>query len=931
MYDEKFLKEFEEGKVKQWKDNYLNYIGLSNHIKNILEICKNNNIERETVENEEENENEIDNNKKIELNNSKLKNSIQNNIIKEDKKEKLVDNIDDIDDRISIKIEGAIDNKYKKATKNFINLLDKEIKNIHIFYINKETTLFEGINTQISGFNSLNNDENDKKAKIINELQYLSKFAKYLINYVYYNIRALKNILYSFDNQIMFISYNYMKKHLTKNNGDLVYILNFKILDESIIAIQELFSLIEKDLNKTNFLKDNKEMKEKLDEENAQILENIENIEELYEKIFEEFEDWEKYLNMGLSLPSSSNNSIFVNTSFIADSIFPLSEKGKINSKKYSKNLKAIQIEKESINKNKIDNLNDIDNFNNGKKIVKAKPNNEEEKDENQLGFFNIDEDFESYELFTKSEVFSFKTKNVLTKGNLNNLNLLIPILSLYSLSVSYLIPKIIILIIEIFEDSNNKIYLYGLIISFPAIGNIFAKFIIKNFINKSFKIILSICSFFLICYYILLLLGIFFQNIYLIAISRFILGFCIVKHLTKIYIAHFVPISNQIKVSQKFYIYINIFFCIGLLLNSFDYFDWIKHYYFNFLDEEINIFKMVLIVSGLSSLILFIFIIINFHEPTKYSLLRQTLIDIKSRHRLSKAFILYNKQKENNDKIDRDYSDANKNSNLSKPNELFSFVRKYTKKYYYTIIKSILILFLISSEYSKENLLLYIPRLISFNIYINLKKKKFSNYYLNKYIIIFGPIISSFCFFISYFIKRLNLKGKILKKNKTKILMSILFILILLNVSFIILTNKINDIKWRLVYIPSILIFIMIILIEIYRIIFVNLFIKLLPSNKIKFCCCKISDSINFITKLIKIIPSLIIILFYFLNKDEFNKKILLTDIIDDKDNNYNFILFIIQTMIFIFCLIICLFNRSNLKSSSFNRLLSQENIETI
>ena len=81
-----------------------------------------------------------------------------------------------------------------------------------------------------------------------------------------------------------------------------------------------------------------------------------------------------------------------------------------------------------------------------------------------------------------------------------------------------------------------------------------------------------------------------------------------------------------KILLSQKFYIYINIFFCVGLLLNSFDYFDWIKHYYFDFYNEEINIFKMILIVSGFSSLILFIFIIFNFHEPTKYLLLKTNI-----------------------------------------------------------------------------------------------------------------------------------------------------------------------------------------------------------------------------------------------------------------------------------------------------------------
>ena len=89
----------------------------------------------------------------------------------------------------------------------------------------KETSLFEGVSSQISIFN--NNKKTKKKNqnyKIISELAYLIQLTTTLIFYIYSNIKALKKILNTYDQNIMEISYEYLKKHFSKSNGNFVYI-----------------------------------------------------------------------------------------------------------------------------------------------------------------------------------------------------------------------------------------------------------------------------------------------------------------------------------------------------------------------------------------------------------------------------------------------------------------------------------------------------------------------------------------------------------------------------------------------------------------------------------------------------------------------------------------------------------------------------------
>ena len=902
MSEYEFINEFEDEKIKGWKDNYIDYIKLRNEITKIYnKFCINNNdISFSEKEEEEEDKNEI----KIELNKSFNNKGDKSNIIENiEELEKLNNSLGINNDIISRTTSKKIE-ILKKPTKYFMSLVDKEIKKIHIFYTSKETNLYENINSQISIF-KLSKNKNNNKAKIdiISNLEYLSNFCDELINYVYINIKALIRILKIYDFKLIEISYNYIKKYLSKNNGDLVYILNFKTLDETIVAIQELKILIEKDFNENKYLKNNKNEKDEYNNYCENIIDNIENINYTYEQIFEELKDWEKYLNISLGLPSSTFNSVFkLSTSMIGDSIPRSSYKAKRKKKKKS------------------DRHKKISSFNNSNKIEKLRMIYEEKEVQKE----NL-EDIKNYngsrlsignsDLFRQSEIFSYKTKKVLSRSNISNLNFLLPLVFFFSFSISFLIPIILILLHNKIED---KVYLYGVVISIHSIGNLFAKFSLKYFLNKSYKLILVFSSFFLLSHYILLFLGIKLNDIIFIIIGRFLLGFSFIKHLSKSYVEQFVPISNQIKANKKYMISLYMGFAIGFLSNSFYYFDLDnKSEYEIFF--KFNYIELITIIYTIISIILFIFILTCFNVPSSDSLLNDIVRENNKRHRLSKLLI-DKKEKEEANFHDKNYSLANDASDLAKTNLLSEFVIDNLNNNYYRKIFFILFCLLISTEYIRENILLYIPKLISYNINKNINKN------VDTYIIIYGPIIISLAFIISNYYQELFLGDPYMQKHERKFMITIIFVLIILNLYFI-LTIKpdlfsIKNTKYSQVYFPSIGIFFMIILNEFYHIIIINIFIKLLPTEKNEYCC-GVTFFIIFATKMIRIIPSTIIIIFNFLLKCD---EILLKEEKNSDDccfNYCNLSLFGFQLFILIFCFILCLCNLSSLRFNSRNRLL--------
>ncbi len=137
---------------------------------------------------------------------------------------------------------------FRAKIKNFISLLDEEVKKIHTFFTKKERKIFNLISKQIDKKNSGSENNNNLSSLInsCNDLLHISLLSKEIILYVFLNIKALKQILKIFDEKLSRIikkmPFTYIRRFLRQNDSNLVYILSFRTIDETCIVIDDIFS-----------------------------------------------------------------------------------------------------------------------------------------------------------------------------------------------------------------------------------------------------------------------------------------------------------------------------------------------------------------------------------------------------------------------------------------------------------------------------------------------------------------------------------------------------------------------------------------------------------------------------------------------------------------------------------------------------------------
>ena len=895
MIDEEaeFLKEFEDEKFEDWNDKYLDYAKLKNKINIIKDkYLKNKDITFDSEKNEKSEE--------------RKESSIQfklNEIITSERKTSIIENIDEIDEplknnndvisnNLSMETEKKL-NILGKPTKKFMELLDEEIKKIHIFYTRKEKELYDNTNLQLRVYESLKNKNNNKrKSDIISDLVKLSYLSYKIINYIYINIKALKRILRIYDLKLIEISYNYLKKNLSKNNSNLVYIINFKILDEVMVVIQQLFMSIKEELYTSKYFSNNNNERETFDENCREINEKIESIDDEYQDIFEELKPWEKYLKISLEQPSSCYKSVFKETSLFADSFFRKSRKAKI------KKNKSPQIREER--EESLVYIKDVDEFD--EKIEKA---NTKKKSL-----------YSNSDLFEKSDIFSYRTNKVLNSDNLRNLKILYPLVLFFSFSSSFLIPIIIIMMKD--KQFYDAIYLYSIALSVYSLGNYFSKLIFKCLVDMPFKSILLFYYIIFLVHFALLLLGTLLKkNIYCIVTiiaGRFFLGFSYLKHLSKEYVDQFVPKTNQINANKNYMFYLYLGFALGILSNSI-YFCFGNLVDFDLYGFKVNYIQVLISAYLLLGIFLSFVVICFFVEPTNNALLNEEFLEETKMHRLSRNLADF-EEKKKAAFHDKNYSIANSSAQFAQTNLLDTFISQHLDKKYYNKICVILIFLLISTEYTRENLLLLIPRLFYY-IHINYSNDS-NDHEMYLYLSLGSLICFALFYFLSYSFIKCFLKKHYTMNSKTGVLFIIMFTLFILSLSFIvIIKTDFNILDEPLnIILPQVITVVMFMINEIYHIVIINIFIYLLPSEEIKICCIRLSTFINFITKFVRIIPSLIIIILYILFEEkDFEKEITLIQ----EDFNYcNIYLFGTQSLIFLICFLFSLCYKSYFRNTS-------------
>ena len=131
-------------------------------------------------------------------------------------------------------------NNYGRELKEFINLLDTEIKKCNLFYKKMEVELNRKVNTHLYNQTNYINFSLFDIYEELHKLNLTIFFTQCLNTFIYDNMRALKKILKKFDKKLSIycglIQTKYIIYNLTLGNkGYLEYLLQYKIIDDSTI------------------------------------------------------------------------------------------------------------------------------------------------------------------------------------------------------------------------------------------------------------------------------------------------------------------------------------------------------------------------------------------------------------------------------------------------------------------------------------------------------------------------------------------------------------------------------------------------------------------------------------------------------------------------------------------------------------------------
>ena len=149
-----------------------------------------------------------------------------------------------------------------KYIKEFTGELDKEIRKIYVFFSKNEKHLYKSINKYLHIKEDFESYGLDDYLTQYSELKDLSLTSLNMSKYVYYNLKTLIKILDKFDKKVIGnkdkdfqIKNNYIISKLEDPNSDILYLINFKMLDEVNVIIEDLIKCLKDNfkLNKNKF------------------------------------------------------------------------------------------------------------------------------------------------------------------------------------------------------------------------------------------------------------------------------------------------------------------------------------------------------------------------------------------------------------------------------------------------------------------------------------------------------------------------------------------------------------------------------------------------------------------------------------------------------------------------------------------------------
>ena len=281
----KYGKLFRELQIKEFQNHYINYKRLKQKIKQIQQYLPR--ISEQLIKNRESN-----------VSNLKLRPTLMS-----ENEENESENIGD---------------QYGDQLKEFKILLDEEFQKCYNYYKTIKKQLHNKINRHLYTQTNYLSYNLEEILKELNNLRNTTYLAKCLNAFVNDNMMAIKKILKKFDkkfsNYFGNIGPKYIYDNLTKQNSDLEYLLQFKIIDEtSCICESNLRLLTEyfREFCSSNKVDNNN--KREFEEKSNQIYEYLKDIDELiYFKI--QYKEWFYYTKKDATVISNSN--LFKNIMF---------------------------------------------------------------------------------------------------------------------------------------------------------------------------------------------------------------------------------------------------------------------------------------------------------------------------------------------------------------------------------------------------------------------------------------------------------------------------------------------------------------------------------------------------------------------------------------------------------------------------------------
>ena len=469
-------------------------------------------------------------------------------------------------------------------------MLEQELKKVYLFFVQQERELYLKINIRLHARKKYESFSFPQIKKELKELNDLSKYAGSISSYIHINITALSKILKKFDKKFSRYNLNFAKKFIIekyqKKNSDLLYIYQYKILDEVGACVEQLHLELE---DQYYYLLDNP-LKEENNSRANSIAEIINKLDKplLREDIKDELSD--------SSGPFSIKNEKDEEKKLSKDEIKSL--KNKFHELKES--IKTMEILYQATSKI----------FGLWKIYLKKNDYKSHIYFVQSAGIIYDNSDSDDSEN-------SLKKMHYLSKESYWNIRIILIQALVMSICSTYILPTIYYLLKSnqftnsFFKKDIKRGFLCGFVISMSPIGGLISMAFSNYFIKFSYKKPMIISSLLSILGNCLFVYGIKKTSVALICTGRLITGFSLNTPVHRNYLIYFIPKRRMSKYLLYFKLTVLIGNSLGPLLSCFCLF---------IFSDDIHNFINKYTTPGMAcffvSIILLILIIILFSEP---------------------------------------------------------------------------------------------------------------------------------------------------------------------------------------------------------------------------------------------------------------------------------------------------------------------------